>query len=66
MIKIDKGIPIPELKRTKYPFDLMNIGDSFFAPKPNLTASIQCAHARTGFKFTSKFENGGTRVWRVE
>jgi len=65
-IKIEKGIPIPEFSKSKYPFDQMKVGDSFFALKPNLGSSMMNAQARNGFKFKSKYQDGGTRVWRVE
>jgi hypothetical protein len=64
-IKIEKGIPLPDLSR-KYPFDKMKVGDSFFTEKAHLTGSVICAQNRTGFKFKSKFMDGGTRVWRIE
>jgi hypothetical protein len=64
-IKIEKNIPMPNFSRTKYPFDQMKVGDSFFASKPTLGSSIMSAEARTGFSFKSKFQDGGTRVWRV-
>lgn len=35
-MKIDKGIPVPDSDmRVKYPFDLMDIGDSFIMQVPD-------------------------------
>lgn len=65
-IKIEKGIPMPDFSRLKYPLDQMEVGDSFFVLKPTIASSIMSAEARTGFRFKSKYQDGGTRVWRVE
>lgn len=32
MYKIEKGVPAPEGKESKYPFRAMEVGDSFFVP----------------------------------
>lgn len=76
MFIVDKDIPLPaKVRRTnsKYPFDTMEPGDSFFVAAKKAT-SIQrtAAHAgkRLGMKFRSVevSEGGvdGTRCWRVE
>lgn len=73
VIKIDKGIPVPpeNSHASKYPFDLMEIGDSFFVSaeerKPDHMRSTASIHGKRIQKRYSvrKVENG-TRVWRVE
>ena len=64
-IEIEKEIPIPSFSRSKYPFEQMQVGDSFFAPVQSLSSSIMIAQSKTKFRFKSKFQDGGTRVWRV-
>lgn len=74
MLKIEKGIAIPELKKFGrlriYPFDELGIGDSFFVPNKNgkpryLSGMMYKAAHRTGFKFTRRTESEGQRVWRT-
>ncbi len=36
-IQIEKNIPVPKGIRRKYPFNQMEIGDSFFGVKPTLS-----------------------------
>lgn len=70
---IDKGIPVPKQvgtgRKTKYPFDLMEVGDSFFI-KDTKVKTISCSCGiygkRLNRKFTSRTVEGGARVWRVE
>lgn len=73
---IDTAVPIPDprggLGKLKYPFPMMNVGDSFFVPgrgSQGVKGSINYWNAR-GRKFTTRTrtENGvyGVRVWRVE
>jgi hypothetical protein len=73
MIKIDKGIPVPDSKAgpfAKYPFASMEIGDSFFSEN---ISSVGVAASFNGKKQGKKFicrrvtEDGisGARVWRV-
>lgn len=80
--KIEKGIKIPERKRknnSKYPFDKMKVGDSFFVKcKKNVLSKTQAilttnaAHSikRKGlnFKFTSRVSHEpiGIRIWRIK
>ncbi len=74
MFLIEKNIPLPRkgANRTQvlYPFHKMEVGDSFFAPNA-MQSKITTAynhfrkkHAQR--KFTTRQENGGTRVWRVQ
>lgn len=46
MIKIDKGIPIPEKGRFKYPYAAMKVGDSFAVPDgKNAKTAAACSQA---------------------
>ena len=75
-VKIDKHIPIPPLRVTKYPFPGMAPGDSVFFPGENLTDKQHPAYMvarnyvkRHGWRMTlrSVTEGGikGIRIWRV-
>ena len=68
---IEKGVPVT--RRTsaggtrKYPWNEMKVGDSFFVPEKTAgQLSITIASRATGFMFTTRTENGGIRVWRIE
>jgi len=70
---IDKGIPVPKLvgtgRRNKYPFDAMEVGDSFLVTglKGKTISRICCYHGkRLSRKFASRTVDGGVRVWRTE
>lgn len=75
-IQIDKNVPMPEDTRTTastYPFEQMEVGDSFFVPgKKRTQMDNACGHWRKkkGWKFTvnARTEEGvlGCRVWRKE
>lgn len=67
--KIEKNIPIPgEHGNTKYPFKLLEVGDSFYVegiPSSARTAAHSYAK-RYGVKLVSKREKKGYRIWRTE
>ncbi len=70
---IEKGIPVPKMtgagRKTKYPFDVMEVGDSFFVKDAKVkTLSRTCgSHGkRLSRKFISRTVEGGVRVWRTE
>ena len=72
-IKIEKGVPIPDTGSGRpriYPWAGMKKGDSFFVPtngrSHELTRTIVIAAARAHFKVTTRKENDGIRVWRIE
>lgn len=76
-IVVEKGIPIPDESRGgdhatrtyKYPFHLMEVGDSFFVPELNsyqFSGRIANGQHRTGFKFTVRTVEGGIRIWRTK
>lgn len=71
---IEKNIPGPiggRNGRIKYPFREMEIGDSVFFPdepkgsqsKPAMAARINATH--WGWRFSSRKEGTGVRIWRV-
>jgi hypothetical protein len=80
MIKLDKGVPIPPRTRghgphRKFPWEEMEIGDSFFVPKkgkhyPQTDVSAKSyvkRHLATmaGKKFAARRNSEGVRIWRV-
>jgi hypothetical protein len=69
MIKIERGIPLPKKKKRAavYPFDLMNVGDSFLVSKEKIKAVRQAVIAipKDGRKFVTRTMPNGLRVWRV-
>lgn len=63
--KIEKGIPLPE--KTKYPFEDMEVGDSFFddtssEAKIRGAAGLASQH---GHKFKVTKTPDGYRCWRI-
>lgn len=66
MIPIDKGIPLPG----KYPFDKMEVGDSFLVPAGVPRTTVGVAASRygkpRGMKFSFRVTPEGLRCWRVE
>ena len=74
MIKIDKGKPIPSHGAAvqKYPWDDMEIGDSFFLPgvtRNTLSSAAASAERRQGRKYSVRtLTEGcvkGVRCWRT-
>ena len=72
--KIEKGVPLTKQTNsrkgtTKYPFDAMQVGDSFSVPKKALRSVQQAAvyfHARSAGKRVSIRKHGKEyRAWRV-
>lgn len=62
-IKIDKGIPIP-VGKGRYPFQQMEIGDSFLTDSSSRQNIHNCARvARVQIK--TRATTDGLRVWRV-
>jgi hypothetical protein len=73
MFKIEKKIPITRTVTpgapAKYPWRVMQVGDSFFVPNiksPTLAGSSNAAAKRLNMKFTVRAVEGGVRVWRVK
>jgi len=73
-IVIDKGVPLPEKNvRWKYPFDRMEVGDSFFVVNKD-TTQMSALCKRAGHRLEARFVTAkaerdgqdGVRVWRME
>lgn len=72
--EVETGVPLPDKHvRWKYPFEQLEVGDSFFVPNKDTTQmSALCKRAalRLGRRFvTAKFDKdgqSGVRVWRME
>ena len=76
--KIDKNIPIPKYgrgKRPKYPFENMEVGDSFeagdysrdIANSLNGSAKSWCRYMNRRWKFTiRKTLDNKIRIWRIK
>jgi hypothetical protein len=73
---IEKGVPIPPIVHpdhhaTKYPWPVMELADSFFAPADavkfsTLRTGISSANKRYApKKWAVRRVEGGARVWRV-
>lgn len=74
MIKIDKGVPVPDRPAKgmkKYPFEKLKVGDSFLVPladdksPSSLFSAISQAKKRLKINLFSAKVPGGRRVWRV-
>ena len=71
--KVEKDVPLPKLvRRVKYPFREMEVGDSFFyegGQKSIHTAASKFCRDNPEYKFTTRqVEEGGVkgvRVWRI-
>lgn len=71
--KIEKNIPIPLAKRgkhtDKFPWDAMDVGDSFLINRPQTKACGVCHYAGKvrGWRFATRAVDAkNTRVWRVK
>ena len=79
MFQIDKNVELPPAQevvaKQRYPFDVMNPGDSFLVPTEEgktgrqlmqrISPSISRYAAKTGRKFTTRIVDEGVRVWRL-
>jgi hypothetical protein len=71
--EIEDGVPMPKAQLPgcppKYPFDTMEIGQSFFAPgmKVKKVGNAARHYKPKRFRCRSVIENGirGTRCWRI-
>ena len=76
MIRIEKGLPIPEdVRLGGYPFKDMKVGDSFALPRAKKSALYAAVHhfkkksgSKAKFTIRSVIEDGidMVRVWRLE
>lgn len=72
--KIEDGYAIPaerqpRVRRAKYPWNELEVGQSFFVEGARLRSmSSTASHAgrRTGRKFIVRNADSGVRVWRVD
>jgi len=65
---IESGIPVPDVgmrRPIKYPFRLLEVGQSFFVPKGKLPNIASCWNRCAPKKFTAKTFADGVRVWRI-
>lgn len=67
--KIEKGIKPPS--KTTYPFEGMDVGDSFLVTGTHqgVVSACACAYARKFplLKFTTRTQpDGSVRVWRIK
>ena len=70
MYEIENNVEIPEPKRfrnSKYPFDLMEVGQSFKVEGKNPSSAVSQQNKRNPYKrFIVRREGDDFRVWRVE
>ena len=77
--KVDKNVPLERKKKvhTRFPFDKMKVGDSFYIPKKDQlqSAAVASVYAAansynktfsTRIKISTRKDDGGLRVWRIE
>jgi len=68
MIKVDKGIPIP-LGKYGYPFDEMEVGDSFYVDS-KLSGAINAMgnwnRNNPNKRIVSRTQGKGRRFWRTK
>lgn len=70
-MKIEKNIPMPETRKTKYNWQDMEVGDSVFfaAKKTQIYKEGASAHSwgrSNNVKFTVRSVEGGVRIWRTK
>jgi len=73
MIQTTSKIPMPSNpgrtgRPAIYPWDGMDVGDSFFVAgktSQNLVAPAAFQAKSRGWKFTTRTQDGGVRVWRT-
>jgi len=70
--KIETDVPIPTVGKSRltYPFNAMQVGDSFAVPVSKAASMRNCAHhyqKKHGHKYLTRRNRTGTqvRVWRV-
>ena len=70
MIKIEKNIPVPPFRKAlKYPFEEMQVGDSFLVTdvkRENLAITARKYGKKAGKDFLVREVEGGVRCWRVK
>lgn len=69
MIRISKHYPIPSDSRARYPWDEMEIGDSFALPKAKIGTLKSAAvyqNKRSNNKYVVRLSGDKARCWRVK
>jgi len=69
-IAIERNIPIPPERNRKndYPYEVMDVGESFFVPDSDIQRVCNCnyrANKLLDKKFIARREGNGVRVWRT-
>lgn len=70
--EIEKNVPLPpRASKRKYPFDSMEVGDSFLAPveeRQNVARAVTIENQKAGARFSVRTmkDRSGIRVWRTE
>jgi len=67
--KIEKGVVVPKGDKTGYPFDKMELQDSFLVPdgKRSRISSLASYYGNRYHKrFLVRTVEGGVRVWRIQ
>lgn len=66
--KIESGVPLPD--SVKYPFDKLEVGDSFVVTldkRPSVSSAAVKYGQRTNTKYVvRKVDDNNVRVWRTE
>lgn len=69
-IKIEKKIPVPVVPgNAKYPWDLMEVGDSFLCPagkESSMRSNVSAAGKKLKRKYIGRKTDEGYRVWRIK
>ncbi len=69
-ITVEKDIPMPPKsmsgRASKYPWDDMEVGDSFLVAESNSAPVPPSRLTEQGKKFSSRAVKKGFRVWRTE
>ena len=66
--KIEKNLPYPSCpypRNMKYPWDKMEVGDSFEVERYELPNATSAGH-NYGRRNEKKFSSRGNRIWRIE
>ncbi len=74
MFKIEKGIEAPKSRVGRYPWNEMEVGDSFLVPcrddEKRVVQTKLCGASSNRRKFGERYRaaqaEGGVRIWRVK
>ena len=69
-VKIDKNVPLPlgHKDNATYPFETMEVGDSFFSTRPKSQIKARAVYwgNKLGHLYSVRSEKEGVRCWRVQ